>query len=268
MRKNMEWQTFSHLEPIINGLDVKKLRKEYWNSQPFHHVVIDNFWSEDFAMKIASELPNYETEKVDAKYDNPIEKKRTIQDWVKFETNTYRAFSFLVSESFSFFISSVINEPNLVADFGLHGGGIHMHQAGDYLNAHYDYDIHPKMGMQRKINIIIYMQPDWQDEWGGNLGLWSHDPETDQPKEIIKSIVPKFNRAVIFDTTQNSWHGVTEGIFCPPGVYRKSLAAYYLIPVKPTYNVENARKKALFVPRPEQKGDKEVEQFCKTRSGM
>ena len=253
---------------LINSLDVKKLREEYWTSKPFNHVVIDNFWSEDFAMKIASELPNYETEKVDAKYDNPIEKKRTIQDWVKFETNTYRAFSFLVSESFSFFIGSIINEPNLVADFGLHGGGIHMHQAGDYLNAHYDYDIHPKMGMQRKINIIIYMQPDWKDEWGGNLGLWSHDPETDQPKEIIKSITPKFNRAVIFDTTQNSWHGVTEGIFCPPGVYRKSLAAYYLIPVKPTYNVENARKKALFVPRPEQKGNKEVEELCKTRLEM
>jgi Rps23 Pro-64 3,4-dihydroxylase Tpa1-like proline 4-hydroxylase len=157
---------------------------------------------------------------------------------------------------------------DLVPDYGLHGGGVHMHSSGDYLNAHLDYDIHPKMSMQRKLNIIIYMQPDWKDEWGGNLGLWTHDSETNQPKELVKSIVPKFNRAVIFDTTQNSWHGVTEGIFTPPGIYRRSLAAYYLIPAQTGYNVEHARKKALFVPRIEQQGNKEVEQFCKTRSGI
>ena len=139
-----------------------------------------------------------------------------------------------------------------------------MHQAGDYLNVHFDYDIHPKLDMKRKLNLIVYMNPNWQESWGGNLGLWSHDEEAQQPKELIKSIPPLFNRAVIFDTTQNSWHGVTEGIFSPEGQYRKSIATYYLIP---TDDVKNKRQKALFVPRAEQKDNEEVKELIKKRSG-
>jgi len=264
----MELKMSSHSELIINPLNSEKLQQEFFSSTPFNHVVIDNFWSEDFAMIIASELPDYNTNETDANYDNPIEKKKTIQDWVKFPKNVYKAFSILVGHSFTSFVGGFIRQPNLVADFGLHGGGIHMHKAGDYLNAHYDYDIHPKMDMQRKLNIIIYMQPDWKDVWGGNLGLWSHDSETNQPKELIKSIVPKFNRAVIFDTTQNSWHGVTEGIFAPEGIYRRSLAAYYLIPPLNNIDLDHSRKKALFVPRPEQRGNKDIEDFCLTQGGV
>ena len=78
------------------------------------------------------------------------------------------------------------------------------------------------------------------------------------------SIIPIFNRAVLFDTTQNSWHGVTEGIFCPKDQYRKSLALYYLIP---TNDLDNKRQKALFAPREEQIGNSEVENLIKTRSG-
>jgi Rps23 Pro-64 3,4-dihydroxylase Tpa1-like proline 4-hydroxylase len=151
-----------------------------------------------------------------------------------------------------------------MADFGLHGGGIHMHQAGDYLNTHLDYDIHPKLDMKRKLNLIVYLNPNWQESWGGNLGLWSHNEETEQPKDCIVSVTPLFNRAVLFDTTQNSWHGVTEGITSPEGQYRKSLAFYYLIP---TDDISNKRQKALFTPRKEQSGDEKVMDFIKVRSG-
>ena len=268
MKKSMELKMSLHSEPITNGLFSDRLKLEYFSNGPFNHVVIDDFFIEEFAMKIVSELPDYNTDNPDASYNNSIEKKRTIQDWRKFGPATYKAFATLVGAPFTSFLAEIIGQPYLTADYGLHGGGVHMHQAGDYLNTHYDYDIHPKMDMQRKLNIIIYMQPDWKDEWGGNLGLWSHNEETNQPKELVKSIVPKFNRAVIFDTTQNSWHGVTEGIFTPPGIYRRSLAAYYLIPVDSMYDIEHARKKALFVPRLDQIGDETVEQFCKSRSEM
>jgi len=247
----------------INKQDWITLSKEFLHQKPFNYVVIDNFFTEEFANAIVKDLPvNYE-ENVDGKYDNVIEKKRTIQNWLKFKKNVYKAFFHLLDYEFVNNLRTLTNQQKLVADYGLHGGGIHMHQAGDYLNVHFDYDIHPKLDLKRKLNLIVYMNPDWQESWGGNLGLWSHNEETQQPKDIIESITPLFNRAVIFDTTQNSWHGVTEGIFSPEGQYRKSLAAYYLIP---TDDIDNKRNKALFAPREEQKSDNEVIEFIKHRS--
>ena len=248
---------------ILNKQDWFKISEKFSNSEPFNHVVIDDFFVDDIARNIFDEMPDYDGN-IDAKYDNALEKKRTIQNWTKFPKNVYKVMSHLVNEPFVGKLAYLTNEFKLEPDYGMHGGGIHMHQAGDYLNVHLDYDIHPKMDMKRKLNLIIYLNPKWQKKWGGNLGLWSHDDKTNQQKELVKSIWPKFNRAVLFDTTQNSWHGVTEGIFAPEGQYRKSLALYYLIP---TTDIDNKRQRALYVPRPEQKGDDEVMNLIKTRAG-
>jgi len=251
------------VEKIINKHDWYKISQDFLNAEPFHHAVIDNFFVEEIARSIFDGMPGYD-ENTDAKYDNAIEKKRTIQNWTKFSKNVYKAMSCLVNEPFVGKLAYLANDFDLVSDYGLHGGGIHMHQAGDYLNVHLDYDIHPKMDMRRKLNLIVYLNPNWKKSWGGNIGLWSHDEETQQPKKLVKSIWPKFNRAVLFDTTQNSWHGVTEGITAPEGQYRKSLAIYYLVPAD---DIDNKRQKALFVPRDEQKGDDGVMDLIKTRSG-
>jgi hypothetical protein len=251
------------MEKIINDLHLSELQSKFFSAEPFNHVIMDNFFREDVALNIFNDMPGYD-DNTDAKYDNAIEKKRTIQNWTKFSKNIYKAMSYLVDSEFTQILRLLTRHNGLVADYGLHGGGIHMHQAGDYLNTHLDYDIHPKLDMKRKLNLIVYLTPNWQPEWGGNLSLWSHDDSTGQPKELVKSIVPIFNRAVLFDTTQNSWHGVTEGINAPQGIYRKSLALYYLIP---TDDLSNKRQKALFSPRAEQQGDEEVLKLIEKRSG-
>lgn len=249
------------MEKIINDIDWPKVKVQFESALPFNHVVIDNFFTDEVASKIFDDMPGY-SENTDAHYDNLIEKKKTIQNWTKFSKNIYTAMSTLVGEKFTENLKVLTNNDGLVADYGLHGGGIHMHKSGDYLNTHLDYDIHPKIDMKRKLNLIVYLTPNWQPEWGGNLNLWSHDAQTNQPKEIITSVTPLFNRAVLFDTTQNSWHGVTEGINPPEGIYRKSLALYYLIP---TGDLSNKRKKALFTPREEQKGNQVVIDLIKKR---
>ena len=251
------------MEKIINGIDWFELQSKFFSTKPFNHVVMDNFFREDVALNIFNDMPGYD-DNTDAKYDNAIEKKRTIQNWTKFSKNIYKAMSYLVDSEFTQLLKILTKHNDLVADYGLHGGGIHMHQSGDYLNTHLDYDIHPKLDMKRKLNLIVYLTPNWQPEWGGNLSLWSHNDSTGQPKELITSISPMFNRAVLFDTTQNSWHGVTEGINAPQGIYRKSLALYYLIP---TDDLSNKRQKALFSPRAEQQGDEEVLKLIEKRSG-
>ena len=86
-----------------------------------------------------------------------------------------------------------------MSDPGLNGGGLHIHTKGGKLNTHLDYSLHPKLRMQRKFNLIIYMNPNWIKGWGGTLGFWNNESPV-QPGSLEKSIECYFNRAVIFDT--------------------------------------------------------------------
>ena len=116
--------------------------------------------------------------------------------------------------------------------------------------------------MERKYNLIIYLSKDWDPAWGGNLEFWSHNEETNRPKEKITTIDCVFNRAVLFDASLNSWHGFNDPINCPEGVYRKSIATYYL--KEPSQN-NPQRKRALFSPSEQQKNDDAVLNFIQNR---
>ena len=144
------------------------------------------------------------------------------------------------------------------------GGGWHIHKNGGILNPHLDYSLHPKLRLQRKLNLIIYLSKEWDETWGGGLGLWNSS-SVKKPGKIAKKIIPKFNRAVIFDTTQNSWHGLPDPIKCPEPFARKSIAVYYLC--DPPKNVDN-RGKAFFAPTQEQENDQEVLELIKKRSSI
>ena len=109
----------------------------------------------------------------------------------------------------------------------------------------------------------MYLTEEWDTSWGGGLELWSHDSETKKPKEKIKIVDNVFNRAILFDTTQNSWHGFPEPITCPEGTYRKSIAFYYL--TDPPEEVE-LRKRALYAPTKDQENNPEILELIKRRS--
>lgn len=231
------------------------------NNQPFDHCVVDNFLEPEIADELEKEFLDYESPKW-FYYKNAIEDKKALNDWNLFPSLTYKLFRELMSEDFIQTLSKGVGA-TLYRDPGLHGGGWHIHGTGGNLNPHFDYSIHPKVGLQRKINIIIYISSDLKEEDGGHLGLWVHDEKNNQPGELLKIIQPKFNRAVIFDTTQNSWHGMCRPLTQPQGVYRKSLAIYYL--TDPPQNVD-PREKALYAPRDDQKGDPEIDELIKQRS--
>jgi hypothetical protein len=120
------------------------------------------------------------------------------------------------------------------------------------------------LGLQRKLNLIVYLNSKWKENWGGSLGLWDNK-SSKLPGKLIKSIFPKFNRAILFDTTQNSWHGLPEPLTCPDYQFRKSLAMYYLckLPSK-----TSKRERALFSPTDSQKKDKKILKFIKLRSSI
>jgi hypothetical protein len=140
-----------------------------------------------------------------------------------------------------------------------------MHSTGGNLNPHLDYSIHPKLKLQRKLNIIIYLSRNLEPQHGGYLGLWAHDADRMRPGRLVKEVQPKFNRAILFDTTQNSWHGMSRGLTQPKDVFRQSFAIYYLC--EPQGAVD-PRGRALFAAREGQEGDQEVERIIKLRSDV
>ena len=118
------------------------------------------------------------------------------------------------------------------------------------------------MNIQRRLNLIIYLENSYKPHYGGHLGFWEHDSKSCLPGKLKKEIFPKFNRAVIFDTSQNSWHGLSRPISLPQKVYRKSIAIYYLC--KPQ-NKHLKNKRALFAPRDDQKKSKSLLKLIKMR---
>ena len=123
----------------------------------------------------------------------------------------------------------------------MHGGGWHIHANNGNLNPHLDYTIHPKMKYQRRLNLIIYLEQTYREKYGGHLGFWSHDKINNLPKHLCKEIFPKFNRAIIFDTSQNSWHGLSTPVKLPKNKFRKSIAVYYLSKPKKIIHLIAAR---------------------------
>lgn len=248
---------------MINQFDYDKLSKEFQEAKPFRHCIIDNFFEDITALDLSNEFPDYNDPNIWSVYRNAIENKKLTPHWDLFPAKTYQAFTLMNTPGFVEKIKLITGIPDLVADYGMHGGGWHMHTRGGKLNMHKDYSIHPKLGMERRINIIIYMTPDWKEEWNGGLEFWSHNEEKNLPKECVTKVYNKFNRAVLFDTTQNSWHGLPNEIVCPEGVYRKSLAIYYIS--KPRRGVET-HDRAYFAPTAEQANNQEILDLIKKRS--
>ena len=198
-------------------------------------------------------------------YKNPLENKKALQNWGTFPKNTYQVFQYLCSDKFIDVVKDITGIQTLYPDYGLHGGGWHMHGRGGNLNVHKDYSIHPKLGLQRKLNLIVYMSKDWNPEWGGGLEFWSHDNERNKPFRLEKTVECVYNRAVLFDTTQNSWHGLPTPLTCPQNMCRKSIAIYYLTDVD---SDTEKRYRAFFAPTKEQENDESILNLIKKRQSM
>lgn len=249
---------YVNIDGILNSF------RNFKGAKPFDHCLVDNFISASFLEKLQAEFPDYESE-MWYEYNNRIEHKRAQNNWNLFPEYTYKFFEYLNSNEFLDLLSSLYGK-KLYADYGLHGGGWHIHKEGGNLNPHLDYDIHPKLKMKRVINLIIYLTKEYKEEYEGKLGLWEHDEINDMPGNLAKEILPIENRAIFFDTTQNSWHGMSKQMSSQgKSIFRRSLAIYYLVKVD---DVDGKRERALFASREEERGDVEIDELIKLRSGL
>ena len=211
------------------------LDKIKYDNNPFDHWIINDFLDVDTARQASKEFIDYDnpTEEI-IHYSGWIAEKKACNRWDRFPPLTYRIFSNLLSVDFVDHLSKITSISPLYPDIGLHGGGWHMHSKNGNLAVHLDYSIHPKLNLQRKLNLIVYLEEDYDPSWGGSLQLWSHDKDNKRPLNKVKEIEPIFNKAIIFDTTQKSWHGFPEPIHPPEGKMRKSFAVYYMTDITST----------------------------------
>jgi Rps23 Pro-64 3,4-dihydroxylase Tpa1-like proline 4-hydroxylase len=210
--------------------DLSAIKEQFNGAKPFRYVCFDNFFENEKAQLIHEAYPV-----VDPGTWNGItyvNQKNKFQK-TEFEAGSTlsSAFEELNSSTFLSWLQDLTDFPEKIeADTQLFGGGLHQSVNGAFLNVHVDYNIHPETKYHRRLNVIVYMNQDWKDSYEGHLELWNL---TNGKKEQIARIAPQFNRCVIFETNEISFHGHPKPLNTPEGVNRKSLATYYYTKTRP-----------------------------------
>jgi hypothetical protein len=220
------------------------LRARFAAGDPIRHVVIDDLFEPAVARQAARGFPDPQAMQI--AFAGLPEVKNAEQRLDAVDPVYRTIFDELRSERFLTWLGTVTSTEGLVADPELHGGGLHQGSDGSYLDVHADFNIHPQLGLYRRLNVLVYLNERWELPWQGYLELWSRDMS-----ECRASIEPRFNRCVIMETHDHAFHGYKE-LRLPPGVTRRSLAAYYYSGERSGAQTPEAHN-TLFQLRPEQR---------------
>jgi hypothetical protein len=184
-------------------------------SDPFPHLVVDGYWDADQLREVIAEMPDPD-EPGWRRYDNSTERKLEGPPmlWGPATGRLFNSF-----EAFAPLLGAAFGIPNLHMETV--GGGYHLIEPGGYLAIHADFNRSPNTNRYRRLNLLVYLNDDWQDP-GGRLELWDAN-------RCVESIAPEFNRMVVFETSSTSWHGHPT----PASRYRRSVAAYYFTDAPP-----------------------------------
>jgi len=232
---------------VINPIDKEALRQEFLGTHPVRFFKIDNFLQPSFADEVHDAYPTFEQAKAQGRLFTAVNEKGKVQitDSALFPPPIKKLSDFLNGQEWLDTLSYITEMPNLLADVNLNGGGIHETGPQGHLDVHVDFNTMKETGWFRRLNILIYMNKKWQEDWGGNIELW--DPEV---KSLQESFSPAFNRCVVFNTTEESFHGVS-AVKCPEGKMRKSYAAYYYTVEAPA-EWSGAKHGTIFKARPDE----------------
>lgn len=228
----MEQVTVAHTPAYSNGIDYSRLEdaedlsKRYAAASPFPHIVLDNRLPEDLLRAVSAEI---QASRVDPENDfYGSFQKRRISDVRKMPPHARRLIEDLNSAPFLEFLETLTGIKGLISDPYLEGGGIHQIGAGGFLKVHTDFNWHRRLSLHRRINLLVYLNEGWQEEWNGQLELWDEAVEKCEVK-----VSPIFNRMVVFSTTDRSYHGHPDPLACPEHVRRNSVAMYYYSAARP-----------------------------------
>jgi len=208
--------------------DPTALREKYLAAEPFPHIVLDGLFDDADLDAVLRDFPAPDAMKW-RQFDTPLEKKlgyyhetsrisKTVRDFLN-DTNSFEML---------LWIEGLTGIEGLIPDPYFGGGGLHQIEPGGFLKVHADFNVHPKLKLDRRLNMLVYLNKDWREEYGGHLELWDRDGKSCRTK-----ILPIFNRTVIFSTSDTSFHGHPHPLTSPPGTSRKSVSLYYYTAGRP-----------------------------------
>ena len=214
--------TLDHFLPLRRMMDeASSANLEYLRAKPFPHIVFDNFFDQGILDHVLGEFPGPGKIRWQ-QFDNESEIKLASAAEASFGPVTRLLMYHLNSKTFLDFLSSVTGIENLIPDPGFEGGGLHQILPGGKLGVHADFNKHRAFGLDRRLNLLVYLNKNWREEYGGHLQLWDRDMRRCEAK-----VLPLFNRVMVFGTTDYTYHGHPDPLRCPDGMTRKSLALYY-----------------------------------------
>lgn len=232
------------LDSRLNS-QTEALARDFQGAAPFPHVLIPEFFTTDFAQRLLDDFPSFEARYARGEMGE-VGSKAEHRD-VRDISEAYRQVDeFIQTQEFLSFMSEISGMPDLMYDPEYHGGGTHENLDGASLYTHVDFNYHPK-GWHRRLNLIVYLSPEWEQEWGGSLELHSNpwEPWADQ----ATAVPTKFNHAVLFETSEHSWHGFPR-INLPADrkhLSRKSFAIYLYTKDRPADQTA-ASHSTIYVP--------------------
>ena len=212
----------------------------YQSATPYNHICIDNFLPMDVIEKVRADLDSLP--QAEAAFDAAEEKLKSQYNPDRLPDYTRHLFQAFNSRAFILFLEEMTGIDGLIPDPYFMGAGIHKTLNGGYLNFHADFNVLKQMRVERRLNIQIYLNPPWKEEWGGSFEVW------DKPMQNkVASFAPTENRMCCFSTGSDTWHGNPEPVNHPDGLPRQSIALYYYTATWDDTRVEHS---TLFRPRP------------------
>jgi hypothetical protein len=199
----------------------EQCRPGYSAADPYPHAVLDDFLPAGVCERLLQEFP-----KPDRiawlRFERHHSKKLATKGDGQFGGYTRDLLREFNGAAFLEFLETLTGITGLIPDPYFEGGGLHQIEPGGYLKVHADFNWHRKLSLDRRINVIVYLNKDWREEYNGHLELWDRTMA-----RCVRKVVPVLNRCVVFSTTSTSYHGHPEKLACPVGWTRKSLALYY-----------------------------------------
>lgn len=236
----------------------KQNHDKYCSAGPFPNISFQDFFNEDKLGEILHEFPDL-SKGDQLKYVNPNENKSASRGEHKFGPKLKQFMHFMNSQPFLEFLQELTNiEEPLIPDPYFEGGGCHESQAGGFLKIHADFNKNRRTGLDRRLNVLVYLNKDWNDSYGGHFELWNKDMT-----ECVTKVRPDFNTMAIFSTTDFSYHGLPDPITCPPERSRRSLALYYYTNGRPSSELSDrgADLHTKFVDRKGNKSESKMRRF-------
>lgn len=228
------------LDPEIAKTVGKNASESYRGKQPYPYGGFDDFLPTEVLDRVLEELqtlPEAETT-----FNRPQEKLKTSYVPERLPTYTRNLFYVLNSRPFVQFLENMTGIKGLIPDPYFAGGGVHVVGNGGHLDIHADFNHNAILNLERRLNVLIYLNKNWEKDFGGSFEIWNHEMT-----EMVESFVPLFNRMVCFNTGSTTWHGNPTPVNHPEGKPRMSLALYYYTA---TWDGTKRSHTTLFKPRP------------------